>query len=194
MRKGKVSKLRCDESKAVQYESSEVWPATWRAQEKKTNANVDDGGARCMVPAPSMSTLLKIRSQCCMILQGTLGGNFDIFAASGESTAWVLLWKIPFKTQFISSTPHRMCASGHTNYPSPPHYTFFDDPDVPFEPSGLPAPPEPLQPPRSPGPPPRWRPAPSPAGGREEWKQETYCVSDCTRDLHRSSLNLFRYH
>ena len=31
--------------------------------------------------------------QCCMLLQGTLGGNFDIFAASGESTAWVLLWK-----------------------------------------------------------------------------------------------------
>ena len=29
--------------------------------------------------------------QCCMLLQGTLGGNFDIFAASGEST--VLLWK-----------------------------------------------------------------------------------------------------
>ena len=28
-----------------------------------------------------------------MILQGTPGGNFDIFAASGESTAWVLLWK-----------------------------------------------------------------------------------------------------
>ena len=28
-----------------------------------------------------------------MILQGTLGGNFDVFAASGESTAWVLLWK-----------------------------------------------------------------------------------------------------
>ena len=28
-----------------------------------------------------------------MILQGTLGGNFDIFDASGESTAWVLLWK-----------------------------------------------------------------------------------------------------
>ena len=31
--------------------------------------------------------------QCCMLLQGTLGGNFDIFAASGESTAWVLLWR-----------------------------------------------------------------------------------------------------
>ena len=28
-----------------------------------------------------------------MILQGTLRGNFDIFAASGESTAWVLFWK-----------------------------------------------------------------------------------------------------
>ena len=28
-----------------------------------------------------------------MILQGTLGDNFDIFAASGESTAWVLLWE-----------------------------------------------------------------------------------------------------
>ena len=27
-----------------------------------------------------------------MILQGTLGGDFDIFAVSGESTAWVLLW------------------------------------------------------------------------------------------------------
>ena len=31
--------------------------------------------------------------QCCMLLQGTLGGNLDIFAASGESTALVLLWK-----------------------------------------------------------------------------------------------------
>ena len=31
--------------------------------------------------------------QCCVLLQGTLGGDFDIFAASGESTAWVLLWK-----------------------------------------------------------------------------------------------------
>ena len=28
-----------------------------------------------------------------MLLQGTLGGNFDISAASGESTAWVLLQK-----------------------------------------------------------------------------------------------------
>ena len=28
-----------------------------------------------------------------MLLQGTLVGDFDISAASGESTAWVLLWK-----------------------------------------------------------------------------------------------------
>ena len=28
-----------------------------------------------------------------MLLQGTLGGDFDVFAASGESTGWVPLWK-----------------------------------------------------------------------------------------------------
>ena len=31
--------------------------------------------------------------QCCMSLQGTLGGDFDNFAASSESTAWKLFWK-----------------------------------------------------------------------------------------------------
>ena len=31
--------------------------------------------------------------QCCILPQGTLDGNSDISAASGESTAWVLLWK-----------------------------------------------------------------------------------------------------
>ena len=31
--------------------------------------------------------------ECSMILKGSLGSNFDIFAASGGSTAWVLLWK-----------------------------------------------------------------------------------------------------
>ena len=29
----------------------------------------------------------------CMLLQGTLRGNVDIFAASDDSTAWVLFWK-----------------------------------------------------------------------------------------------------
>ena len=28
-----------------------------------------------------------------MLLQGILRSNFDIFAASGESTDWVLFWK-----------------------------------------------------------------------------------------------------
>ena len=37
--------------------------------------------------------LPNVHFQCCMLLQGTLGHDFDIFAASGESTAWVLLWK-----------------------------------------------------------------------------------------------------
>ena len=48
--------------------------------------------------SPNMSVLRRhfpnLQFECCMILQGTLGGNFDIFAASGESTAWVLFWKI----------------------------------------------------------------------------------------------------
>ena len=52
--------------------------------------------------------------QCCGLLQGTLGGNFDI-AASCESTAWVLLWKtrtgpvgvkVCPETQFNFSVPH----------------------------------------------------------------------------------------
>ena len=34
------------------------------------------------------------------VSQGTLGGNFDIFAASGESTAWVLLWKTPLTSNW----------------------------------------------------------------------------------------------
>ena len=37
--------------------------------------------------------LPNVHFQCCMLLQGTLGHDFDIFAASGESTAQVLLWK-----------------------------------------------------------------------------------------------------
>ena len=35
--------------------------------------------------------LPKMHFQCCVVLQGTLGGNFDMFAASCESTAGVLL-------------------------------------------------------------------------------------------------------
>ena len=53
--------------------------------------------------SPHMTVLRRhfcpsLHFQCCMSLQGTLGGNVDIFAASDESTAWVLLKKNPFKT------------------------------------------------------------------------------------------------
>ena len=43
--------------------------------------------------SPSTSFLPNMHFQCCVILEGNLGGNFDIFTASGESTAWMLLWK-----------------------------------------------------------------------------------------------------
>ena len=45
-----------------------------------------------------------------MLLQGTLGGNFDIFAASGESTAWVLLWKTRSRPIRV-----RVCLVGQLN-------------------------------------------------------------------------------
>ena len=49
---------------------------------------------------PSTSFLPNMHFQCCMLLQGTFGGDFDIFAASGGSAAWVLLQKNPFKTNW----------------------------------------------------------------------------------------------
>ena len=104
--------------------------------------------------------------QCCMLLQGTLGGDFDIFAASGVSTAWVLLWKTRsrpigvrvcpvaqfdfFSTAFDprewtmvvfwkedSGRQLRLITPENeggyeTSSPSPPRFTFFDDPDVLF--------------------------------------------------------------
>ena len=52
-----------------------------------------------------------------MVLQGTLGCDFDIFAATGESIAWVLLWK-------TSSRPIgvRLCPVAQFNFFS----TLFD--------------------------------------------------------------------
>ena len=123
-----------------------------------------------------------------MILQGTLGGNFDILAASGESTAWVLLWKAGSRPigarvcpaaqfNFFSTAcdPRAWTMSvfwkensrrqlqlntieieggDNTNYPSPPNYTFFDDPDVLFGPQVPQALAHPYEPPGSPGLPP----------------------------------------
>ena len=52
--------------------------------------------AIAQVFSPHMAVLRRhllpnMHFQYCMILQGIIGRNFDIFAASGESTAWVLL-------------------------------------------------------------------------------------------------------
>ena len=103
-----------------------------------------------------------------MVLQGTLWCNFDIFAASGESTAWVLLWKtrsrpigvracleaqfnffsvsfdprawtmVVFWKETLGRQPQIITPENEggdeTNYPSPPTFTFFHDPDVPFGP------------------------------------------------------------
>ena len=58
----------------------------------------------------------------------------------------------------------------NANYPSPPTYTFFDDPEDPFGPQGSQPPThvdEPHEPPDSHGLPPGWPPAPQLAGGRE---------------------------
>ena len=55
--------------------------------------------------------LPNVHFQCCMLLQGTLGVDFDIFAASDESTAWVLLLKNPFKTngvEGVSCSPSQL--------------------------------------------------------------------------------------
>ena len=127
-----------------------------------------------------------------MLLQGTLGHDFDIFAASGESTAWVLLWKTRsrpsgvrvcpvaqfdfFSTVFDPRewtmvvfwkedsgrqlrlmTPENE-GGDDTISPSPPRFTFFDDPDVHLSPPNTP--PAPLGPPDSPGQPPGLTPAP----------------------------------
>ena len=46
-----------------------------------------------------------------MLHQGTLDGNFNIFAASGESTAWVLLWKTSSRQIGVS-----VCAAAQLNF------------------------------------------------------------------------------
>ena len=78
----------------------------------------------------------------------------------------VVFWKEDSGHQPRLITPENE-RGDETNYQSPPNFTFFDDPDVPFGPSGRPAPPEFYEPPGSPGLTPGWPPATSPSGGRE---------------------------
>ena len=46
-----------------------------------------------------------------MILRGTVRGDSDILAASGESTAWVLLWKTGSRPIGV-----RVCRVAHFNF------------------------------------------------------------------------------
>ena len=107
--------------------------------------------------------LPNVHFQCCMLFQGTFGHDFVISTASGESTAWVLLWKTrsrPFGVR-VCLVDHFTFFSGQvvfwkedsgrqaqlitpenegrdeTKSPSPPRLTFFDDPDVPLGPPPL---------------------------------------------------------
>ena len=55
--------------------------------------------------------LPNVHFQFCTSLQGTHSYDFDIVAASGESTAWVLLWKTRSKTNWregLSGSPIRL--------------------------------------------------------------------------------------
>ena len=65
--------------------------------------------------------LPNVHFHCCVLLQGKLGHDFDIFAASSESTALVLLWKtrsrpisvrVCLVAQFDFSAPHLTRVSG----------------------------------------------------------------------------------
>ena len=121
--------------------------------------------------SPSTSFLPNMHFQCCVLLQGTLGGDFDIFAASGESTAWVLLWRTHSRLIGVRVCPVALFdlfstafdprewtvvvfwkedlrrqsqlntleneGGDETSSPSPPRFTFFDDPDIPLGLLGL---------------------------------------------------------
>ena len=92
----------------------------------------------------------------------------------------VVFWKEDSGRQPQMITPENE-GGDETNDPSPLNFTSFDDPDVPFGPCGLPGPPGP---PGSPG----HRLVME--RGREP---EIHRVSDCIRDLHHLSLNLFQF-
>ena len=78
----------------------------------------------------------------------------------------VVFWKENLGRQPKLITPENE-GGDETSYPSPPTFTFLDDPDVPFGPSGPPEQPRPPGPPGPPGLPPGWPPSPSPAGDGE---------------------------
>ena len=103
----------------------------------------------------------------------------------------VVFWNESLGRQLI--TPENEGGDG-TNYPSPPTFSFFDDPDVPFGPGGPLARPEPHEPPEV-------LLAYHQDGLQlhhllvveKEWELEIHRVIGCIRDLHRPSLNLFQF-
>ena len=166
--------------------------------------------------SPNMAVLRRLFCRICSwsavgFSKALSEANFDIFAASGESTALVLLWKTCSRPigvrvcpvaqfNFFSTAcdPHAWTmivfwkedperqpqlitpengGEDETSSPSPPRFTFFEDPDVPVrpkprgppeQPRGLsPGPPDPPDPP---GFPPRLPPAHPPAVGEREIK------------------------
>ena len=62
----------------------------------------------------STSFLPNAHFQCCMLLQGTFGHDFDIFAASGVSTALVLLWKTFSAPNLIRVRGQWLCSGRKT--------------------------------------------------------------------------------
>ena len=104
----------------------------------------------------------------------------------------VVSWKENLGRQLQLITPENE-RGDETNCPSPPHFTFFDDPDVPFGPCGPPAPPGPHER--------QVRLAYHQDGlllhhqlvvekrvGTGNTSRDRYCI----RDLHHPSLNLFQ--
>ena len=97
--------------------------------------------------------------------------QFDYFSTAFDPLVWTM---VVFCKEHSGRQPQLITPENEggdeTNYPSPPKFTFFDDPDVPLGPCGPPAPPGPPGPPGSPGLPPGLLPAP--AGGRGRARAE----------------------
>ena len=153
--------------------------------------------------------------QCCMLLQGTLRGNFDIFAACRESTAWVLLWKtrsrpigvrvcpvvqLNFFSTAIDPRVWTMVVlwkedSGRQPQLMIPENEGGGETNCPsLGPCGPPVPPGPPGPPGPHGFWPGWPPAPSPSGDRERVRTENTSRERLQSAISTNrSLNLFQF-
>ena len=95
----------------------------------------------------------------------------------------VVFWKEDSGRQLRLITPENG-GGDETSSPSPPTFTFLDDPDVPLCPSDTPpAPPGPPGPPDSPGLPPGFPQLLHLLVGEEEQELKMYRVSDHDHDL-----------